>query len=144
MRASGLDEWSLAFVRIVEERIRQARKDGLFDDLPGKGKPLKLDDDSMVAPELRASYRILRNAGLLPREMQLRKEVLNLRQLLEQVQDEGEAAELVHRINGKIAESNIVGRFSVSTGMDQVYVDKVLEKTRGRKARLLFEKKGKY
>lgn len=47
------------FQGIVEERIGQAHLDGLFGNLPGKGQPLKLDDDSMVAPELRASCRIL-------------------------------------------------------------------------------------
>lgn len=130
MKSSSCDGWFLALQGIVEERIRQAQRDGLFDDLPGQGKPLQLDDDSLVAPALRASYRILKNAGILPQEMQLRREISNLKQLLGQVQDEGEAKEMVREINRKVLESNIMGGFSIGGGMDQLYVEKVMEKIR--------------
>jgi hypothetical protein len=129
-----LDGWFHAIGQIVEERIRQAQEEGQFDDLPGKGKPLKLDDDSKVAPHLRASYRILKNAGILPPQMQIRKEINHLRQLLDETQCEKEARCLVLQINEKILESNIMGRFSVSTGMDQVYSEKVIRRLRNRKA----------
>ena len=42
-----LDQWA-------ERHIRDAQKKGEFDDLPGSGEPLALDDDSHIAPELRA------------------------------------------------------------------------------------------
>jgi hypothetical protein len=35
---------------------------------PGSGEPLTLDDDSHVPAELRAGYRLLKNAGCLPPE----------------------------------------------------------------------------
>jgi len=35
---------SAYFARIAEERIREAQREGAFDNLPGKGKPLVLDD----------------------------------------------------------------------------------------------------
>jgi hypothetical protein len=130
VKTGTAEGWFLSLQRIVEEKIRQAQRDGLFDDLPGKGKPLHLDDDSHVAPALRVSWRILKNAGILPPEMQLRREISNLRQMLDQVQDEGEAKELVREINEKILESNIMGGFSISGGMDQVYAEKVMEKIR--------------
>ena len=34
--------------KLVEERIQKAQEEGVFDNLPGKGKPLQLDDDSCV------------------------------------------------------------------------------------------------
>lgn len=135
MRSFGIDGWFRAMQSVVEERIRKAQEEGLFDDLPGKGKPLKLDDDSMVAPHLRASYRILKNAGILPPEMQLRKEVHHLRQLLGQVECEADARQLVREINERITASNIMGGFSVSSEMNQVYSEKVLDRLRSRKAR---------
>ncbi len=107
----------------------------MFDNLPGKGKPLRLDDDSRIAPHLRASYRILRNAGILPPEMQLRKEISDLRQLLSEVQCETDARVLVREINEKILASNIMGGFSVSLEMDQIYSERVVERLRTRKAR---------
>ena len=39
---------------------------GAFDDLPGAGKPLDLDDDRLVPEDVRIAYRILRNAGFVP------------------------------------------------------------------------------
>jgi hypothetical protein len=135
MRAYGTDAWFRAVQSIVEERIRKAQEEGMFDNLPGKGKPLRLDDDSRIAPHLRASYRILRNAGILPPEMQLRKEISDLRQLLSEVQCETDASVLVREINEKILASNIMGGFSVSLEMDQIYSEKVVERLRTRKAR---------
>ncbi|MDX1811673.1 MAG: DnaJ family domain-containing protein, partial [Gammaproteobacteria bacterium] len=76
--------------RLVEERIRKAQENGEFDNLPGAGKPLKLDDDSMVPKELRAGYRILKNAGYVPQEVQLRKEIHSVEQLIALSADENE------------------------------------------------------
>lgn len=128
--------WFTAIHHIVENRIRQAQKEGQFDNLPGKGKPLKLDDDSRVAPHLRASYRILKNAGLLPPEMQLRKEVNELRELLNEVQCEKDARLLVREINEKILASNLLGGFSISSEKEQVYVEKIIKRLNNRKAKL--------
>ena len=47
----------------IEEIIRQAILDGKFDDLPGKGKPLLLDQDAHEDPEWRAAYHILKTSG---------------------------------------------------------------------------------
>jgi hypothetical protein len=135
MRSYGTDGWFRAVQSIVEERIRKAQEEGMFDNLPGKGQPLRLDDDSRIAPHLRASYRILKNAGILPPEMQLRKEISELRQLLSEVQCETDAKELVSEINEKILASNIMGGFSVSSEMDQVYSERIVERLRTRKAR---------
>ena len=79
---------SLPFIdRIVEERIREAQEAGLFDDLPGKGRPLVLDDDRWVPEDLRVAYRILKNAGVLPPEAEIRREIRRLEDLLRYVAD---------------------------------------------------------
>lgn len=54
----------------------------MIDDLPGSGQPLQLDDDSHVPEELRAGYRLLKNAGYLPPELAMRKEAIELNDLL--------------------------------------------------------------
>ena len=58
-------------------------RNGAFDDLPGAGKPLELDDDRMVPEDLRMAYRILRNSGFVPPELEARKEAADLRRLIE-------------------------------------------------------------
>ena len=67
---------------IVEARIAQAREAGVFDDLPGAGKPLELGDDRLVPEDVRVAYRILKNAGCVPAELLERKEAADLRKLV--------------------------------------------------------------
>jgi len=62
----------------VEERIQEALRRGDFDDLPGAGRPLDLDDAPLVPPELRVAYRILKNAGYVPPEILERREIAEL------------------------------------------------------------------
>jgi DnaJ family protein C protein 28 len=47
----------------IEEHIRRAMEEGKFDDLPGKGKPLRLDDNPYEDPEWSTAYRMLRSGG---------------------------------------------------------------------------------
>src|SRR5574341_2083306 len=65
----------LAFERLAEEKIRDAIAAGEFEHLPGKGKPLPLDDYFSVRPEERMAYAVLKNSGFLPDHLQLRKEL---------------------------------------------------------------------
>jgi len=69
--------------KLVEERIKKAQEEGIFDNLQGQGKPLKLDDDAWIPEDLRLTYKILKNANCLPIELELRKEIFNLHQLLD-------------------------------------------------------------
>ncbi len=51
---------------LIDEIIQDAMRKGQFDDLPGAGKPLKLEDDSMVPPEQRMAHKLLRDNGFVP------------------------------------------------------------------------------
>ena len=87
------------FDRIVEEKIRTAQAEGAFDNLPGNGKPLNLDDDSGVPEDLRLAFKVLKNADCLPIEMELRKEFFSLRKLLNAAIDEHTRSELRRELN---------------------------------------------
>ncbi|QXW42095.1 DUF1992 domain-containing protein [Klebsiella grimontii] len=87
-----LDQWA-------ERHILDAQRKGELDNLPGSGEPLSLDDDSHVPAELRAGYRLLKNAGCLPPELEHRKEAVMLTDLLKGVQESGPRyAELSRRL----------------------------------------------
>lgn len=73
-----LDAWA-------ERHILEAQRNGQFENLPGAGEPILLDDDSNVPEELRAGYRLLKNAGCLPPELAQRKEAIELADLLKTV-----------------------------------------------------------
>jgi hypothetical protein len=78
---------------IAESKIRSAMARGEFDDLPGRGKPLPLEDLAGVPGELRLGYKLLRNAGCLPPEVEARKEVARLGALVATAGDPGERAQ---------------------------------------------------
>lgn len=59
-----------AFDFVAERKIDEALARGELDNLPGMGRPLDLEDDSLVPEELRMAYRILKNAGYVPREVE--------------------------------------------------------------------------
>ena len=85
--------------RVVEEKIREAMDEGKFENLPGKGKPLKLDEDGGVPEDLRLAFKILKNAGCLPLEMELRREIYSVRQMLNAAVDEQTRRELRRELN---------------------------------------------
>jgi hypothetical protein len=87
-----------AFDIIAEQRIAEAIANGELDDLPGAGRALDLDDDRMVPPEVRMAYRILRNAGLVPPEIEARKEAATLRARVASAVDEDERRRALARL----------------------------------------------
>ena len=84
---------------IAEKRIREAQERGEFDGLPGAGAPLQLDDDSMVPEDLRVAFRILKNSGFLPPEIEAHREIREIEQLLLRVVDNAERTRLLTRIH---------------------------------------------
>ncbi|MEX3022742.1 DUF1992 domain-containing protein [Kluyvera sp. STS39-E] len=78
-----LDQWA-------ERHITDAQRKGELDNLPGQGEPLILDDDSGIPEELRTGYRLLKNAGCLPPELEQRKEAMVLNDLLVEIRKDDE------------------------------------------------------
>lgn len=76
--------------QLVEQHVINAQKAGEFDNLPGVGKRISLDDDSQIPEELRASYRLLKNAGYVPPELESRREALQLQQLISSLEIESD------------------------------------------------------
>jgi len=66
---------------LAEQRIAEAIAKGELDDLPGAGRPLALDDDAHVPEELRLAYRILKNAGYVPPELETVNEIAQLERI---------------------------------------------------------------
>ncbi|GAV24526.1 DUF1992 domain-containing protein [Carboxydothermus islandicus] len=95
-------------MHLAEEKIREAMENGVFDSLPGKGQKIIPEDLSMIPEDLRAGYIILKNAGVLPEEMQLKKELVTLQNLIDCCYDEEEKRELKKKINEKILRFNLL------------------------------------
>ena len=116
------------FQKIVEERIRKAHEEGEFDNLPGKGEPLRMEDDSHVPEDLRLAYKVLKNADCLPPELQLKKEIRQMEDMLDAIPDEKEKYRLIKRINFKIMKLNMMGKKSPLLEETEIYYKKILNK----------------
>ncbi|MGD8559904.1 MAG: DUF1992 domain-containing protein [Gammaproteobacteria bacterium] len=121
--------------KMAEQRIAEAERKGAFEDLPGAGKPLQLDDESHIPESLRTGYRLLKNAGYLPPEMQARKEIVSLQHLLEALDpaDDNEAYDTAHkRLHFLLSALNLNNAGSVA--MEAAYYEK-LQRLPGRRGK---------
>lgn len=104
---------------------------GEFDNLPGKGQPLHLEDDSHLPPDLRIAYKILKNADCLPPELQLRKDIQTTEELLAGIKDTQQKYRQMKKLNYLIMKLNMMRRVSPLLEEHQRYYPKVLEKISG-------------
>jgi len=118
------------FWRIAEERIKEAQRAGAFDNLPGKGKPLDLEDLSWVPEDLRISYLVLKNAHVLPPEAELLKDIHTIEDLLKHVEDEGERRALAKSIQFKLIRLDMLKRRSMPLRSVRDYSRKLVAKLR--------------
>ncbi|HEY6198794.1 MAG TPA: DnaJ family domain-containing protein [Candidatus Binatia bacterium] len=116
------------FQRVVEERILEAQRAGAFDNLPGKGKPLQLDDQSWVPEDLRVAYHILKNAHVLPPEAELLKDIHTLEDLLKYVEDEGKRKALAKTIQNKVIRLDLLKRRTSSYDTARYYGARLVAK----------------
>ncbi|MFO7277270.1 MAG: DUF1992 domain-containing protein [Pseudomonadota bacterium] len=116
---------------LAERRIREAMERGEFDNLPGAGQPLDLDDDSHVPEELRAAYRLLKNAGMVPPELELRRELANAEQLLALASTPEERSVAYRRWRVLEARLALTAGHRRSMQLEQQYFSRVLEKLSG-------------
>ena len=80
--------------RIAERKIAEAVEQGLFDDLPGRGEPLELEDLSKLDPELRGGYLLLKGHGYVSEEQHLLARHAGLCDLLRAARDAERRREL--------------------------------------------------
>jgi len=113
---------------VAERKILEAIERGEFDDLPGKGKPLDLSDEPMVPPELRVAYKVLKNAGYLPPELELRSEIVRLQDLIDAIGSEEEKRAKRKELNVKLLRFNIMKKRPVNLEGVPEYRDRVMEK----------------
>ena len=116
------------FERIAERRIREAMEQGAFDNLDGRGRPLVYEDDSFIAPDLRMAYKILKNAGFLPPEIQADVEIKKAEDLLATLDDERLRYRQAKKLNLLITKANMLRSRPINLEKDQIYYRKIVER----------------
>jgi hypothetical protein len=96
------------FDKLVEAIIKEAQERGDFEDLPGKGKPIDLTAYFDTPEEIRMAYSVLKNAGMTSREVELLKEIAELRQVHAALLDGQRKQEVFKEIEKKQIELSLM------------------------------------
>jgi hypothetical protein len=88
----------IVFDAIAEQKIVAAIERGELSDLPGAGAPLKLDDDALVPETLRMAYRILRNAGFVPPEVETLRAIGDLERSIAELPEGGRRSRALQKL----------------------------------------------
>ena len=98
----------MSFDRLVEALIKEAQERGDFDNLPGKGKPIDLTTYFETPEDIRVAQSVLKNAGITSPEVQLLKEIAELRQILGAIVKEKKKDEIQKQIRDKQIEFDLM------------------------------------
>jgi len=117
------------FEKIVEERIKKAQQEGEFDNLKGTHKPLNFDDQN-VPEEFRLASKILKNAGFLPPELELRKNIRQTEDLLQAAQiDSPERLKIQKKLSYLVTKLNTMrGGNGCSSLFSEEYRESIIKK----------------
>jgi hypothetical protein len=88
--------------------IKEAMERGEFDNLPGKGKPIDLTEYFETPEEVRLANSVLKNAGMTSREVDLLKEIAELKQVLAALLDEKKRQEIEKQIQQRQVEFRLL------------------------------------
>ncbi len=117
---------------LVERRIEEAVARGEFDDLPGAGRPLDLDDDLLVPEELRVAHRILKNSGYVPPEA---RQLAEVNQLIAQIERDEiaphEDSPRVRRLRALLIQLEMSGREATTRAAWMRYQDALAARLAG-------------
>ena len=105
--------------KLAESHIREAIERGDCDKLEGAGRPLRLGDDTWVPEHLRAGYRLLKNAGFVPPELELRREIRSIESLLSVCEDRSGSLDAAARHSAGLRLSLLRARLEALRGDGQ-------------------------
>ena len=117
--------------RIAEKKIQAALERGELRSPELEGKPLRFDSLAFVPDDLRIGYKLLKDAGFIPPEMELRKEIVTLKELLETATDGEERLHIAQEVNRRVLRLNVMFRRAIRGEEAQV----ALRSSMGRKSR---------
>jgi len=124
-----------ALRRLADRRIEEAMRQGKFDNLPGKGKPIELE--AMPAEENARlvwwALRLLKQNDFIPEEVRWHKALDRLRDAVNSVDDEAELAKLVAQINELVHKINTLGTNALKTPAAAVDLEEAKKRLRARR-----------
>lgn len=117
-----------ALQQLAEQRIAKAIEDGTLKIDGWKNKPLPLDDDSFVPDDLKMAYKILKNSGYVPPEVETRKEIQKLEDLILKTEDSHQRVKQMKKLDLLMRKIDSQRSRPSSIEHDDVYYRKIVEK----------------
>ena len=87
--------------KFIDEQIRKAIEAGEFDNLPGKGKPIDLSAYFETPEDLRMAYSMLKSNNFVPEEIEILKDINELKKRLSACSEENEKRKIKKELNDK-------------------------------------------
>lgn len=113
---------------IAERRISQAIQEGTLDFSQWKNKPLVLEDDSFVPDDLKMAYKLLKNAGYVPPEVEVKKEIQRIEDLIAKTEDEHLRLKQMKKLSLLLIEADAKRKRPISIEAQDDYYAKIVER----------------
>ncbi len=117
-----------SLARIAEQKIQQALEKGDLNSDKWKNKPLPLDDDRFVPDDLKMAYKVLKNSGYLPPEIEEKKEVQRLEELILATEDEHERVKQMKKLDILLMKIDAKRTRPANIANQDDYYQKVVER----------------
>ena len=120
-----------ALYRIAERRIAEAIENGTLKTDGWKNRPLPLEDDSFVPDDLKMAYKVLKNSGYVPPEIELRKELQKLEDLIISTEDSHQRIKQMKKLDVLMRKIDAQRGKASSIEHDDYYYRRIVEKIGG-------------
>ena len=119
----------LEAIRLIAERkISEAIRKGLLDIQGWRNRPLPKTNDNLVPEELRMAHKILKNAGYLPPEIETKKEIQQIEDLLATCEDECTRVKQIKKLNYLVLKLNAMKGDTVNIESQEEYYRQIVER----------------
>ena len=114
--------------RIAERKINQAIEEGTLSFEKWKNKPLPKDDDHFVPDDLKIAYKMLKNAGFVPPEVEAKKEIKRIEDLIARTEDEHLRLKQMKKLNLLLMKMDVGRTKQANIEAQDAYYRKIVER----------------
>jgi hypothetical protein len=116
-------------IRIIAERkISESIEEGLLNIEAWHNRPLPKSNDCMIPDDLRMAYKMLKNAGYVPPEIETKKEIQKLEDLIAASEDEHTRVKQIKKLNYLEMKLDAMRGKSASLENQEKYYQQVVER----------------
>jgi hypothetical protein len=119
--------------RLADKRVEDAMAEGKFDNLPGKGEPIVIEETPTdeKSKALWWAIKLLKQNDFIPDEVRYRKLIDQLKSELAAASDLVRVTALCRQINHFVHKLNTMGTTAINTGVSGVDEAEELRKRSG-------------